>query len=292
MGMTTTPAYRQIGIVGSGRVAGAMAAALKDQSQAPLLVWGRTDAKVRALVERVAHARMAQDCAAMVQACDLVVLAVADDALEAIVARIAGQALAHAPFILHVSGKNGVLVLAPLSAGGARVAAIHPAMTFTGDAEAERQRMVGAAFAITTIDAAAQAQAERLVGLLGGVAVPVAEERRALYHAALCHAANHLVTLLAGARDALIAAGIALPQEVMGPLVRAALDNTLTQGLDALSGPLLRGDGGTIARHLCALEMDCPTLLPAYRAMAQATLAGLQRQGHAADPSLRALLGD
>jgi predicted short-subunit dehydrogenase-like oxidoreductase (DUF2520 family) len=290
MCMTTPPAYRQIGILGSGRVAQAMGAALADQSRAPLLMWGRTQAKVQRVADRIGHARAAPDCAALAASCDLIVLAVADDALEDIVAQLAAQAMAQRPFIIHVSGKNGVALLEPLRRAGAQVAAIHPAMTFTGDPQAERLRMAGAVFAVTTIDNAALAQAQQLVGLLGGVLVQVTEERRALYHAALCHAANHLVTLLAGAREALTAAGIARPQDVMAPLVQAAMDNSLVEGMGALSGPLLRGDRGTIERHLDALANDFPALLPAYRGMASATLEQLARQGHVPDPTLWALL--
>ena len=153
----------------------------------------------------------------------------------------------------------------------------HVPVPFTGDPAAEVARMQGARFAITGADAPSIAAARRLVALLGGVAVEVAEEHRALYHAALCHAANHLVTLIAGASDALVAAGVAEPGALLAPLVRAALDNSLDRGIDALSGPLLRGDRDTIGNHLTALNAHTPELLPAYRAMALATLDALDR---------------
>jgi predicted short-subunit dehydrogenase-like oxidoreductase (DUF2520 family) len=118
------------------------------------------------------------------------------------------------------------------------------------------------------------------------------EQHRTLYHAALCHAANHLVTLLAGASGALATAGVGDPQALLAPLVRAALDNSLDRGFAALSGPLLRGDRDTIADHLAALAQDDPALLPAYRAMALATLDAMERTGAPAfDPALRHDLG-
>ncbi|WP_313738015.1 DUF2520 domain-containing protein, partial [Sphingobium yanoikuyae] len=64
---------------------------------------------------------------------------------------------------------------------------------------------------------------------------------------------------------------------LLAPLVRAALDNSLDRGIDALSGPLLRGDRQTIGNHLTALTSHAPELLPAYRAMALATLDALDR---------------
>uniref|UniRef100_UPI0011819C15 DUF2520 domain-containing protein n=1 Tax=Sphingopyxis sp. KK2 TaxID=1855727 RepID=UPI0011819C15 len=193
-------------------------------------------------------------------------------------------------FVCHVSGGSGARLLAALHDRGALTAAVHPAMTFTGDAAQETQRMAGACFAITAPDAEALAEARTLVGLLGGVAVEVAEDHRALYHAALCHAANHLVTLMAGASHALRVAGADEPEALLAPLVRAALENSLARGFGALSGPLLRGDGATIAAHLTAIARDCPEMLPAYRAMATATIDELARTGAAPSPALRTLL--
>ncbi|MFP5432913.1 MAG: DUF2520 domain-containing protein, partial [Alphaproteobacteria bacterium] len=115
----------------------------------------------------------------------------------------------------------------------------------------------------------------------GGIMVPVEEAQRALYHAALCHGANHLVTLIAGACQALAAAGVAEPSALLAPLVRAALDASLDHGMAGLSGPLLRGDDETIAKHLAALGEQCPTLLPPYKAMALATLDELDRHNGA-----------
>src|SRR3546814_6999114 len=98
------------------------------------------------------------------------------------------------PFVFHVSGRSGAAVLQPLDNAGAMTAAIHPAMTFTGDPESEVGRMAGARFAITAGAGEAIERARDIVASLGGIAVEIAEERRALYPAALCHASNHLVT--------------------------------------------------------------------------------------------------
>ncbi|WP_448537049.1 Rossmann-like and DUF2520 domain-containing protein [Sphingobium yanoikuyae] len=273
--MTEHPAYRQIGLIGTGRVARALGLALAPHSAAPILVQGRNPDHAAAAVEAIGHAQAVALSSSLSSNCDLILLAVADDALPAVIADLATMPLSAT--ICHVSGRSGAALLDPLRAQGAITAAVHPAMTFTGDPAAEVARMQGARFAITGADAPAIAAARRLVALLGGVAVEVAEEHRALYHAALCHAANHLVTLIAGASDALTAAGVAEPGALLAPLVRAALDNSLDRGIDALSGPLLRGDRQTIGNHLTALNAHAPELLPAYRAMALATLDALDR---------------
>ena len=254
--------YRQIGILGKGRVARVMAVALAPYSAAPPLLHGRSDGALDGLVTH----------------CDLVIIAVSDDAITPLVNDIA-RAMPHGAgvFAVHTSGRCGAGVLEPLRAKGALTAAVHPAMTFTGDAELERRRMIGTSFAVTGSSEAATIAAVEFVGLLGGIAVRVTEDSRALYHAGLCHASNHLVTLLAQASQALSAAGVEAPHALLGPLVRAALDNSLTHGINALSGPLLRGDGETLQRHLTTLAAHCPQVLPASRAMALATLDAIDR---------------
>lgn len=282
--------YHRVGIAGSGRVARALALALAPFSAEPVLLWGRSPERVRDAAE-VAGAGAAEAIEWLTERCDAIVLAVADDALAAVAATLAGAlAPGRDPFVCHVSGGSGAAVLAPLAARGALTAAVHPAMTFTGDPVQEVERMAGARFAITAPDGEALAEARTLVGLLGGVAVAIAEDRRALYHAALSHAANHLVTLLGGASHALRVAGADEPEALLAPLVRAALENSLAKGFGALSGPLLRGDGDTIAAHIDAIMRDCPDLLPAYRAMALATLAALDRSGAAPSPDLRRIV--
>ncbi|QCB37653.1 DUF2520 domain-containing protein [Sphingobium sp. PAMC28499] len=273
--MTEHPAYRQIGLIGTGRVARALGLALAPHSAAPILVQGRNPDHAAAALEAIGRAQAVALSTSLSSNCDLILLAVADDALPAVIADLATMPLSAT--ICHVSGRSGAALLDPLRAQGAITAAVHPAMTFTGDPAAEVARMQGARFAITGADAPSTAAARRLVALLGGVAVEVAEAHRALYHAALCHAANHLVTLIAGASDALTAAGVAEPGALLAPLVRAALDNSLDRGMNALSGPLLRGDRQTIGNHLTALRAHAPELLPAYRAMALATLDALDR---------------
>lgn len=273
------PRFQQFGVIGSGRVAQALALGFAPHSATPPLLWGRSFGNVRAAVARTGCAA-AQEADQILARCDAVAIAVSDDALADVATDMAALVPAdRAPFVFHVSGRSGAAVLAPLCAAGASTAAIHPAMTFTGDPESEVRRMAGARFAITGSTPAATAWAHETVSLLGGVAVEIAEERRALYHAALCHASNHLVTLIAGASDALSDAGVDDPAALLAPLVRAALENSLSQGFTGLSGPLLRGDHHTIGDHLDALGAFSPALLPAYRAMARATLDELERQG-------------
>ena len=87
----------------------------------------------------------------------------------------------------------------------------------------------------------------------GAEPVVVAEEDRPLYHAALAHGAGHLVTLVTEALDLLTAARVEHPARVLGPLLSAALEGALRQGDAALTGPVARGDAGTVAAHVEAV---------------------------------------
>jgi predicted short-subunit dehydrogenase-like oxidoreductase (DUF2520 family) len=106
---------------------------------------------------------------------------------------------------------------------------------------------------------------------MGGEPVFIAEENRPLYHAALAFAANYLVTLVAQAETLLGAAGAENPGRMLGPLLGAALDNALRFGDAGLTGPVARGDDGTVAAHVAAVAAHAPAALPAYRALARLT---------------------
>jgi len=289
--MENTP-VQQFGIIGAGRAAQAFALGLAGHSVEPPLMWGRSLEKLGA-ASAATGSEVAVSIHRIAVDCDVIAIAVSDDAIAAVVDDLAPMLTAgSAPFVFHVSGRSGAAILEPLRSHGALTAAIHPAMTFTGHPEREVARMAEARFAITGSSDEATTEARRIVAILGGTAVEIGEAQRTLYHAALCHASNHLVTLLAGASHALTRAGVAEPGALIAPLVRAALENSLDRGFDALSGPLLRGDAQTIASHISALAADCPALLPAYRAMALATIDELERAGAPVDlAALRNALG-
>jgi predicted short-subunit dehydrogenase-like oxidoreductase (DUF2520 family) len=100
----------------------------------------------------------------------------------------------------------------------------------------------------------------------------VPEEMRTLYHAGLAHGANHLVTLVTEAMEILSAAGAPDPAGTLRPLLTAALDNALAHGDAALTGPIVRGDLGTIRAHLEEITANAPQTLTSYVALARDTL--------------------
>jgi predicted short-subunit dehydrogenase-like oxidoreductase (DUF2520 family) len=203
---------------------------------------------------------------------DLLLLAVPDDALGALAAGLAtAGAVRRGTMVAHTSGAHGVGVLASLTEVGALPLALHPVMTFTGT-EVDLQRLDGAAWGVTS-DEVLRPVAETLVIEMGGEPSFIAEELRPLYHAGLAFAANHLVTLVTKADELLAASGVEQPQRMLGPLLGAALDNALRSGDRALTGPVARGDAGTVTKHLQTLAEHAPESVDAYIAMGRLTAA-------------------
>jgi predicted short-subunit dehydrogenase-like oxidoreductase (DUF2520 family) len=171
--------------------------------------------------------------------------------------------------VVHTSGKHGLAVLAPAADVGAEVLAMHPAMTFTGT-DVDVARLPGCVFGVTATPVT-RPLAEVLVSDLGGSIVWVEEDKRTLYHAGLAHGANHLVTLVSQAMDLLRESGATDPAATLRPLLTAALDNVLSYGDAALTGPIVRGDVETVRAHLTEIAAHQPGTLVSYVAMARAT---------------------
>jgi len=262
------PARLAVGIVGAGRAGTAMGVALARAGHAVVAVSAISDASIRRARSNFPDAVIA-DPAEVVRHADLVLLTVPDDVLPGLVAGLVATGVPVAGRLLaHASGRYGIAVLEPATRAGALPLALHPVMTLTGRAE-DVDRLKGLCFGVTSPDGLRPA-AEGLVIEMGGEPVFIAEADRALYHAAIAFAANHLITLVTSAADLLAGAGVAEPGRLLGPLLTASLDNALRFGDAGLTGPVARGDAGTVASHMAALSGQ-PAALAAYVALARLT---------------------
>ena len=213
----------------------------------------------------------------VVERAQLVLLAVPDDALADLVAGLHRTgAWREGQLVAHTSGRHGLAPFAPV-AGSVLGMAIHPAMTFTGTS-LDLSRLPEACFGVTTPEEM-RPVAEALVVEMGGEPVWVPEQARGRYHAALAHGSNHMVTLVAQAMEVLTTAGIEPADRVLRPLLQASLDNALAGGDAALTGPVARGDAGTVTAHLSELADLPEDIRPAYHAQARATARRAVRSG-------------
>jgi predicted short-subunit dehydrogenase-like oxidoreductase (DUF2520 family) len=290
------PARLAVGVVSAGRVGAVVGAALAAAGHRVVAASGVS----RASVNRVAALLpgvplLPPDEAAL--AADLVLLAVPDDVLPGLVRGLAAaDCFRPGQIVVHTSGSHGVAVLDPATERGVLPLALHPVMTFTGRTE-DVARLAGASVSVTA--AVGQEPAwnvgEALVVEMGAEPVRVPEAVRPLYHAALAHGANHLITLIRDCVDTLERAGVRPAERLVAPLLSAALDNALRHGDRALTGPVARGDAGTVRSHLRVLDAVDPDLADSYRVLAARTARRAEQAGllpeHAAD-DVRATLDE
>lgn len=222
-------------VIGPGRV-GRTLAALLGRAGRPAVLLGRGD-----------------DLTAGVTGAGTVVLAVGDDALPAVVEDL-DRAGAFGPgqLVVHTSGALGTGVLAAAARAGAGTAALHPVLPFTGDPARDGPVLAWAAVGLTAGPAARPAARALVQGWGGdaGLVVEVAESDRTAWHAATVIAANHAFAVVTDGAQRLAHLGVRDPGAVLSPLVRAAVDLALTVGPSAHTGPVARGDAGTVAGHL------------------------------------------
>jgi len=285
------PARLDVGVVGCGRVGAVLGAALQRAGHRVVAVSGVSEAS-RERARTMLPGIPVQPVEQVVERAELVLLTVPDDALAALVVGLTATGTWRAgQLVVHASGRYGIEVLTPALSGHVLTLALHPVMTFTGTAM-DLTRLADCCFGVTAPDSL-RAVAEALVVEMGAEPVWVDEQSRARYHAGLSHGANHLVTLVAQVLQILGSAGVQDPRRLVGPLLGAALDNALRLGDAALTGPVARGDAGTVGAHLRELSDETPDVLPTYLALARATaeraLASGRLRAAEAEPLLEIL---
>lgn len=259
-----------IGIIGAGRVGGVLGLALEQAGHTITAVHAVSDASI-ARAEALLPNAPILDIPDILRRSEAVIFAVPDDVLEDLVSGLAAAGhIQTGHLLVHTSGRYGTDVMRSAREHGAIPVAIHPAMTFTGTS-LDVDRLHNTAFGITA-DPVVAPIAEALVVEMGGIPVAIPEAARPVYHAAMAHASNYLVTLTAQAQAMLASAGIDQASKLLGNLMSASLENALTNGDQALTGPVSRGDSGTVAKHLETLKaLEDAELYETYRAMAYAT---------------------
>ena len=266
-----------VGIVGAGAVGTALGLALS-RAGWPIQAVASRDAgrreRFRALVP---GARAFAEANALLDEVELVIVAVPDDAIPSVAGRLhlySGQA------IVHTSGLLGAQALSPAMAAGTQIGAFHPLVAFA-DTERAVAALHGATIAIEGDDQLLDLLA-RMAEAIGGVPVRLAPGAKAAYHAAAMLAAGGFVALLDAIAELGRVAGLdeAASLAVYGPLVEQTLGNAKAIGIRAaLTGPMTRGDDGTLRAHLAELAAHAPGVLELYRALARRELALAEARG-------------
>jgi predicted short-subunit dehydrogenase-like oxidoreductase (DUF2520 family) len=268
-----------LGIIGAGKVGQTLARLWVQAGYTIGAVYNRTPAPAEHLARHV-HATAVATAQEVVERADLILLTVPDDAIESVAKQLAASHLA-GKGVIHTSGAADKQVLSALAAQGAMTGSLHPAYPFA-DVEAAVQGLAGATFALEAEDDTLVFWLTEMVQALNGVVLRIPPGGKALYHAALVIASNYAVTLYAAAERLLLTLSEdrAAVDGALNALVGATVSNLRTQGIpDALTGPLVRGDVGTIASHLTTLEEQDEQLAKVYRDLARLTFPILQARG-------------
>ncbi|MET8509382.1 Rossmann-like and DUF2520 domain-containing protein [Streptomyces sp. NPDC004787] len=260
----------RLGVIGVGRVGAPLAAALQRAGHQAAAASASSPASRLRAADLLPGVPLT-DPAEVLRRASLILLTVPDDALPRLVSDLASsQAVRPGHLLVHTSGRYGTAVLGPALRAGAEPIALHPAMTFTGT-DRDIPRLAACSFGVTATPGSRPA-AEEIVRALGTGRIEWIDETvRPLYHAGMAIGANHLVTLVAQSMRLLAKAGISDPGRMLGPLLTAALDNVLLTGDSALTGPVARGDTGTVRAHIAQLHEHAPQILAPYVALARST---------------------
>ena len=270
----------KIAVIGAGRVGTTLALAAYKNGYRVSAIAGRNTANV----DRAAKLTHARACSIFEapNGADIVLLTVADDAIEAICTEMSqeksfsqGQVVAHCSGVL----TSDVLRTAQESCG-ARIASAHPMQSFS-TSDSALNAMPGT-YWFCEGETEALLLLSQFITMIGGIPNEISAEKKTLYHSASVIGSNYLVGIIDAALRAAELAGLErhLAWQALSPIVKKTVDNVDILGtVGALTGPIARGDLNTVRMHLAALDKSDPELAKAYRAMGDWTLKVAVKKG-------------
>jgi predicted short-subunit dehydrogenase-like oxidoreductase (DUF2520 family) len=253
----------KVGFIGAGTVGTALAVRLFQKGCPVVAVSSRSLASAQKLAELVTDCRVCHTAQEVADSADLVFITTPDDVISGVANEIRWRAGQN---VVHCSGAHSVDILEPARQLGAAIGSFHPLQTFASVNEAINN-LPGSTFALEA-EEPLLSMLKELASLLNGDWVELRPRDKVLYHTAAVFVSNYLVTLVKLALDLWQGFGVP-PKEAtksLLPLLRGTVNNIDNVGLpDCLTGPIARGDLGTISKHLNALETENSSLLTTYR---------------------------
>jgi predicted short-subunit dehydrogenase-like oxidoreductase (DUF2520 family) len=258
------------GFIGAGTTGTALAVRLSKRDWPVVAVSSRTLLSAQKLAGLAPSCRVCYTAQEVAEAAELVFITTPDD----VIAQVCGQVQwREGQSVVHCSGAHSVDILEPAKKLGAAVGSFHPLQTFA-DIDQAIENLPGSTFALEAEEPLLTTLKE-LTLLLNGNWVVLKPGDKVLYHAAAVFACNYLVTLVKLALDLWLDFEVSSKEATRAllPLLKGTLNNIDNIGLpDCLTGPVARGDSGTIKRHLSALEARNSTLLTTYKELGLQTI--------------------
>ncbi|MBI2852954.1 MAG: DUF2520 domain-containing protein [Chloroflexi bacterium] len=283
----------RLGFIGAGTVGSALALRLSEKGYPVVAVSSRSHTSAEKLAQAIPGCRAEHDNQVVADRAELVLITTPDDAIPRVAAETKWRARQS---VVHCSGADSTATLEPARKVGAHVGAFHPLQTFAS-AQQAIENLPGSTFAIEAEEPLLSVLKD-MAAALGGHSIELRAEDKVVYHAAAVMACNYLVTLVKLATDLWQSFGVP-PQEAtraLLPLLSGTVHNIETVGIPrCLTGPIARGDAGTIRKHLDALEKVAPELLAVYRELGRQTIPvalGKGRINQRQAEELNTLLGE
>ena len=253
----------KLGFIGAGTVGTALALSLANRGYTIVAVASRTFASAHRLADSVPACRAVASGQEVVESAEVVFITTPDDAIQKVVE---GLIWREGVAVVHCSGAADTTILASAKAKGARTGGFHPLQSFAS-AEEAIQNLPGSVFALEAEEPLLSILKE-LAEALGGSWVELAASDKVLYHTAAVFVSNYTVALMKMATDLWASFDVPTGEATRAllPLLKGTVNNIERVGLPGcLTGPIARGDLGTIRRHLEMLEKSFPALVAPYR---------------------------
>jgi predicted short-subunit dehydrogenase-like oxidoreductase (DUF2520 family) len=260
----------KIGFIGTGTTGTALAVQLSLKGYAVVAASDKTISSTRRFADMVPDCRIYQKNQDVADNADLIFITSPDDVIAPIAASLkwhSGQS------VVHCSGAASLDILAPVKEDGANTGAMHPLQTFASVSQAI-DNIPGSTFGIEADEPLFSILRDMAVALEGNY-LKLEPGDKVLYHAAAVLSCNYLITLVKLATDLLKSLGMDPEQatQALMPLLKGTLNNISNIGIpECLTGPIARGDTGTISKHISALEKSSPEALSAYLEMGTQTV--------------------
>ncbi len=260
----------KLAFIGAGTVGTALAVRLSQKGYPVVAAASRTFASAQRLAGQVAGCQAFESVQQVADAAEVVFVTTPDDAIAGVVSGLRWGA---GGSVVHCSGAASLDILEPARQAGAQVGGSHPLQTFAS-AQQALENLPGSTFGIEAEGELLDRLSE-MAGDLDGDWVQLKGEDKVLYHAAAVFACNYWVTLMRVATELWghFGADSAKATKALMPLLRGTLLNLENVGLPhCLTGPIARGDLGTVEKHMAALEKQAPEFLPLYRELGRHTI--------------------
>jgi predicted short-subunit dehydrogenase-like oxidoreductase (DUF2520 family) len=258
------------GFIGAGTTATALAVRLSQKGCPVVAVFSRTLSSAQKLAGLVPSCQVCYAAQEVADTAEIVFITTPDDVIAQVCGEIQWR---EGQSVVHCSGAHSVDILEAARKLGAAVGSFHPLQTFA-DVDQAIENLSGSTFALEAEEPLLSTLKE-LTLVLNGNWVELKPGDKVLYHAAAVFVCNYLVTLVKLALDLWLDFGVSSKEATRAllPLLGGTINNIDNIGLpDCLTGPVARGDSGTIERHLSALETRSPSLLATYKELGLQTI--------------------